>query len=98
MNGLNFDKMLRSLSKAAAGDVVLLHACCHNPTGVDVSPEQWKQLADITEKQGFLPLFDFAYQGFGNGLDEDAFGIRYFSKKIKNFFVANSFFKEFWTI
>lgn len=95
INGLNFDKMLESLSKVAAGDVVLLHACCHNPTGVDVTPEQWKQLADVTEKKGFLPLFDFAYQGFGNGLDEDAFGIRYFAGKIKNFFVANSFSKNF---
>ena len=95
INGLNFDKMLESLSTVEAGDVVLLHACCHNPTGVDVTPEQWKQLADITVKQGFLPLFDFAYQGFGNGLDEDAFGIRYFAEKVKNFFVANSFSKNF---
>ena len=95
INGLNFEKMLASLSKAAPGDVVLLHACCHNPTGVDVSPSQWEQLADIVEKQKLLPLFDFAYQGFGNGLDEDAFGIRTFAKRIKNFFVANSFSKNF---
>ena len=95
LNGLNFEKMLNSLNNAAKGDVVLFHACCHNPTGVDVSQDQWKVLAEMVEKKGLLPLFDFAYQGFGNGLDEDAFGIRYFAKRIKNFIVANSFSKNF---
>ena len=94
-NGLNFDKMLKSLSTASPGDIIVLHACCHNPTGVDLSNTQWLQLVDIIEKQNLLPLFDFAYQGFGSGLDEDAFAIRTFAKKIKNFFVANSFSKNF---
>ncbi len=93
--GLNFDKMVESISQVPKGDVVLLHACCHNPTGVDVTPEQWNVLADMAAKQGFIPLFDFAYQGFGKGLDEDAYGIRTFAKKIKSFMVANSFSKNF---
>ena len=93
--GLNFDRMVESISQIPKGDIILLHACCHNPTGVDVSPEQWNVLADMSEKQGFIPIFDFAYQGFGKGLDEDAYGIRTFAKKIKSFFVANSFSKNF---
>ncbi len=95
IKGLNFDKMVESISQIPKGDVVLLHACCHNPTGVDISPEQWNVIADMAEKQEFIPLFDFAYQGFGKGLDEDAYAIRTFAKKIKSFFVANSFSKNF---
>ena len=95
INGLNFEKMIGSLSEAKAGDVVLLHTCCHNPTGVDLKPEQWSKLADIVKQQKLLPLFDFAYQGFGDGLGEDAFAIRHFAEKIETFFVANSFSKNF---
>jgi aspartate/tyrosine/aromatic aminotransferase len=93
--GLNFDGMIEDLSKIPAGDVVLIHACCHNPTGVDIASEQWAKVAEISKQQGFLVLFDFAYQGFGHGIDEDAVGIRLFASKIRNFMVANSFSKNF---
>ncbi|MCA9269142.1 MAG: aminotransferase class I/II-fold pyridoxal phosphate-dependent enzyme, partial [Planctomycetales bacterium] len=72
---LDFDGMLADLSKVAAGDVVLLHGCCHNPTGVDPTPDQWRQIADRLAERGALPLVDFAYQGFGAGLTEDAAGL-----------------------
>lgn len=92
---LDFEAMLASLSQVPAGDVVLFHACCHNPTGIDPTPEQWQQLAKLCSKQGFLPLFDFAYQGFGSGLDEDAKGIRTFTQYVPELLVANSFSKNF---
>lgn len=95
IKGLNWDKMIESLSQVPKDDIVLFHACCHNPTGADISCEQWDILADMAKKQGFIPLFDFAYQGFGKGLNEDAYAIRTFAKKIKSFFVANSFSKNF---
>ncbi|HJO95208.1 MAG TPA: amino acid aminotransferase [Victivallales bacterium] len=93
--GLNFEGMIQDLSTIPAKDVVLIHACCHNPTGVDIAPDQWGKVAEVAKQQGFLVLFDFAYQGFGNGIDEDAVGIRLFADKIKNFMVANSFSKNF---
>ena len=94
-NALDFDGMYNQLSKLGSNDIVLLHACCHNPTGIDVSPEQWKKLAGLASKKGFMPFFDFAYQGFGNGIEEDAKAIRIFSEKIDSFLVANSFSKNF---
>ena len=94
-NALDFDRMYNQLSKLGSNDIVLLHACCHNPTGIDVSPEQWKKLAGLASKKGFMPFFDFAYQGFGNGIEEDAKAIRIFSEKIDSFLVANSFSKNF---
>ncbi len=67
-----------SLSEAQAGDVVLFHGCCHNPTGIDPTLEQWQVLAELSVEKGWLPLFDFAYQGFARGL-EDAEGLRAFA-------------------
>lgn len=93
--GLDFDGMKRGLAAVPAGDVVLLHACCHNPTGIDPTPEQWGELAAIAQRQGFLPLFDFAYQGFGDGLQEDAAGLRAFTAKVKELLIASSFSKNF---
>ncbi|MBJ7554822.1 amino acid aminotransferase [Marinomonas spartinae] len=92
---LDFESMLASLSQVPAGDVVLFHACCHNPTGIDPTPEQWYQLAKLCSKQGFLPLFDFAYQGFGAGLEEDAQGLRTFLNYVPEMLIANSFSKNF---
>ncbi|MCF7790620.1 MAG: aspartate/tyrosine/aromatic aminotransferase [Victivallales bacterium] len=94
-NGLDFDGMYKTLSEIPGNDLVLFHACCHNPTGVDISPEQWKKLASLSLKKSFIPFFDFAYQGFGNGLKEDAVGIRTFAEKVKSFLVSNSFSKNF---
>ena len=92
---LDFEGMLKSLGNVPSTDVVLLHACCHNPTGCDPDIEQWGQLAELAADRGFLPLFDFAYQGFGQGLDEDAAGLRRFAESVDEFLVASSFSKNF---
>lgn len=92
---LDFEAMLASLSQIPEGDVVLFHGCCHNPTGIDPTPEQWYQLAKLCSKQGFLPLFDFAYQGFGQGLQEDAQGLRTFLEHVPEMLIASSFSKNF---
>jgi len=92
---LDFDGMLADLANVPAGDAVMLHGCCHNPTGVDPSAEQWQQLADVAAERGFAVLFDFAYQGFAKGMDEDAAGLRAFAKKVPELLVASSFSKNF---
>jgi aspartate/tyrosine/aromatic aminotransferase len=92
---LAFESMRAALSEVAPGDVVLLHTCCHNPTGIDPTPAQWAELADIAAKQRFVTLFDFAYQGFGDGVEEDALPIRAFADKGLEFFVCSSFSKNF---
>ena len=92
---LDFDALLNSLSAAQAGDVVLFHGCCHNPTGIDPTTEQWKTLAELSLKKGWLPLFDFAYQGFGNGLEEDAQGLRIFAASHQELIVCSSYSKNF---
>ncbi|HHF6149293.1 TPA: amino acid aminotransferase [Haemophilus influenzae] len=92
---LDWDHLLEDLSQASEGDVVLLHGCCHNPTGIDPTPEQWQELAALSAKNGWLPLFDFAYQGLANGLDEDAYGLRAFAANHKELLVASSFSKNF---
>ncbi|MGC6247079.1 amino acid aminotransferase [Bisgaard Taxon 45] len=92
---LDWDNLIADLSNASEGDVVLLHGCCHNPTGIDPTPAQWQQLAKMSEEKGWLPLFDFAYQGFANGLEEDAFGLRTFAKNHKELLVASSYSKNF---
>lgn len=92
---LDFEGMKKTLSSVPSTDVVLLHACCHNPTGIDLTKDQWDEIAKIAIERGFIVFFDFAYQGFGNGLDEDAYAVRLFAGKIKNFFVSNSFSKNF---
>ncbi|OSN09469.1 aromatic amino acid aminotransferase [Lonsdalea britannica] len=92
---LDFDGMVVSLSAAQTGDIVLFHGCCHNPTGIDPTPEQWDQLASLSQQKGWLPLFDFAYQGFANGLDEDAQGLRTFAAKHQELLVASSYSKNF---
>jgi aspartate/tyrosine/aromatic aminotransferase len=93
--GLDFDGMLADLEQVPAGDAVLYHGCCHNPTGIDPTLEQWHQLADQAKRKGFVVLFDFAYQGFGQGMDEDAAGLRVFVERVPELLVANSFSKNF---
>ncbi|GAA3530817.1 amino acid aminotransferase [Zobellella aerophila] len=92
---LDFDAMLADLSQAKAGDVVLLHGCCHNPTGIDPTAEQWAQLARLSAEKGWLPLFDFAYQGFARGVEEDAQGLRVFAEHNSELLIASSFSKNF---
>lgn len=94
-HGLAFDAMAEALDQAPAGDVVLLHGCCHNPTGVDPTTEQWQKLSDIAAKAGWLPFFDFAYQGLGDGLDKDAEAVRTFADAGLDMLVASSFSKNF---
>lgn len=92
---LDWDNLIADLSQAQAGDVVLLHGCCHNPTGIDPTPEQWQTLAKMSAEKGWLPLFDFAYQGFGNGLEEDAFGLRAFVENHRELLISSSYSKNF---
>lgn len=91
----DFDAMLTSLSDAKAGDVVLLHGCCHNPTGIDPTAAEWEQLAKLCADKGLLPLFDFAYQGFAKGVEDDAAGLRIFAQYCDEILVASSFSKNF---
>lgn len=74
-NSLSFEPMLEALDQVPAGDAVLLHGCCHNPTGIDPTHEQWSRIADCLAQRGALPLVDFAYQGFADGVDQDAAGL-----------------------
>ena len=90
MKGLDFDAMLADLEAAQAGDVVLLHGCCHNPSGVDLTLEQWGVLADLMSERQLLPMIDFAYQGMGSGLDQDAAGIRAVLARVPEMIVAVS--------
>ena len=92
---LDWDNLIADLSQAGEGDVVLLHGCCHNPTGIDPTPQQWDKLAEMSAQKGWLPLFDFAYQGFAHGLEEDAYCLRAFAINHKELLVASSFSKNF---
>ena len=94
-NGLDFSSMIENLATVPAGDVVLLHGCCHNPTGVDPTADQWEEIADIAHRAGWLPLVDFAYQGFGDGIEEDAAGLRALCRPGQELLVASSFSKNF---
>jgi aromatic-amino-acid transaminase len=93
--GLRFDAMLETISTLPKRSVVLLHACCHNPTGVDLDNAQWAQLITVMQEREQLPFVDMAYQGFGAGLDEDAFAIRELAGRGVPALVANSFSKNF---
>ena len=92
---LDIETMLNALRSVPAGDVVVLHGCCHNPTGIDPTAEQWERIADTVVAAGALPLLDFAYQGFADGLDEDAVGLRALLARETTMFVASSFSKNF---
>jgi len=93
--GLDFDAMTAGLANIAPGDVVLLHACCHNPTGVDPNIAQWKAIAELIKTRGAFPLVDFAYQGFGDGLEEDAAGLRALLDICPEVMICSSFSKNF---
>ncbi len=94
-NGLDFKGMIDALSRVEAGDVVLLHGCCHNPSGVDPTPEQWAQIGDMLARRQAVPLADFAYQGFAVGVREDAGGIRSLCERVPEMIVCSSFSKNF---
>ncbi len=95
VNGeLRFTEMTDTLQSLPAGSVVLLHPCCHNPTGTDLNPEQWREVITIMQRHRLLPLFDIAYQGFGDGLDEDCYALRLAQESDLQFIIANSFSKN----
>lgn len=94
-HGLDFDGMKAALQMVAAGDVVLLHGCCHNPTGIDPTLDQWTELAQLLRERMAIPFFDFAYQGLGDGLEPDAQGLRAFATEGCELLVASSFSKNF---
>jgi len=92
---VDFAGMKESLQQIPAGDIVLLHACCHNPSGVDLSSAQWQEVAAIGKEKGWTPFLDFAYQGFGDGIEEDRAGVEAFAATGCDFFVASSYSKNF---
>lgn len=94
-NRLDFAGMLAALKEIPPGDVVLLHGCCHNPTGVDPTVNQWEEIASVLSDRGVLPLLDFAYQGFADGIEEDAAGLRAFLHEGTELLVCSSFSKNF---
>jgi len=94
-NELRFDAMLDALDKAPSGDVVLLHGCCHNPTGMDLSTGQWDEIIEVIVGRGLVPFIDMAYQGFADSLDEDAYGVRAMFDRAPEMIVANSCSKNF---
>ncbi|MEO5734231.1 MAG: amino acid aminotransferase [Rubrivivax sp.] len=92
--GLAFDEMLDALRTLPARSIVLVHACCHNPTGIDLTAEQWRALIPVLKERELLPYLDLAYQGYGDGIDADAFAVRELANAGMRFFVANSFSKS----
>src|SRR5712691_7683100 len=94
-HGIKFEEMMSFLGTAPKGSIVLFHACCHNPTGVDIRDEQWGEVIKLASARRLVPFLDFAYQGFGEGIDEDAEVIRRFAEAMPLLLVANSFSKSF---
>lgn len=92
---LDFLGMCAAIRKMPSGSIIVLHGCCHNPTGVDPTPEQWRELSTLIRAQRVFPFFDLAYQGFGQGLDEDAWPVRHFAEEGHDLFVAYSCSKNF---
>jgi aromatic-amino-acid transaminase len=92
--GLRFEAMLATMGDVPAGSIVLLHACCHNPTGVDLTPAQWDRLIPVLRERRLIPFLDLAYQGFGDGIDADAYAVRAMADSGAPFLVANSFSKS----
>jgi aspartate/tyrosine/aromatic aminotransferase len=92
---IRFEDMIEALGNADPGDVALLHGCCHNPTGADLSEDQWREVVRVVADRGLIPLIDIAYQGFGRGLDEDAFGVRLMLSSCDEVIIAQSCDKNF---
>ncbi|WDR34643.1 aspartate/tyrosine/aromatic aminotransferase [Pseudomonas serboccidentalis] len=94
-NRLDVDAMLAVLNDVPKGDVVLLHACCHNPTGFDLNHDDWQRVLDVVRRRDLLPLIDFAYQGFGDGLEQDAWSTRLFAAEVPELLITSSCSKNF---
>ena len=93
--GVDFDGMRAFLVQLPAGSIIVLHACCHNPTGADLSDAQWAEVVQVCRERGLVPFLDMAYQGFADGIDADAVAVRLFSASGLQFFVSSSFSKSF---
>jgi aspartate aminotransferase/aromatic-amino-acid transaminase len=93
--GLDLDNLLADLGKIPAGDIVVLHTCCHNPSGVDLDEAGWDAVVRLAEQQGWIPFLDFAYQGFGEGIVEDRYAVEQFASAGMDYLVASSFSKNF---
>jgi len=93
--GLDFERMIADLAHVPAGDIVVLHACCHNPSGVDLDQAGWDEVVRLAQQQGWIPFLDFAYQGFGEGVVEDRYAVEQFGAAGIDFLVASSFSKNF---
>ena len=94
-HGVDFEAMQRALDALPAGSIVVLHACCHNPTGADLTQEQWRKVLAVVQARGLVPFLDLAYQGFADGLDADAFAARLFADEVAPVFLSSSFSKSF---
>ncbi len=94
-HGVDFPGMLRALEAMSAGSIVVLHVCCHNPTGVDLSREQWQRVLEVVRGRGLVPFLDLAYQGFGDGLEADGYAARLFAEAMSPVFLSSSFSKSF---
>jgi aspartate/tyrosine/aromatic aminotransferase len=94
-NNIALDRMLAAIRQIPQGDVIVLHGCCHNPTGIDPAPEQWTQIGDALAERSLLPLVDLAYQGFANGIRQDAAGVLALCKSLQEVLIASSFSKNF---
>lgn len=94
-HSIRFDDMMAVLANAGPNDLVMLHGCCHNPCGADLTPEQWRDVATLADKNGFIPFIDLAYHGLGDGLDEDAYGLRLLAETVPEMIVVNSCSKNF---
>jgi aspartate aminotransferase len=94
-HSIRFDEMMSTLHQAKEGDLVLLHGCCHNPCGADLSKEQWRQVRDLALKNGFTPFIDIAYQGLGDGVEEDCYGVRLLAESVPELIIVSSCSKNF---
>ena len=92
---VNFSRMMSDLQKISSGDVLLLHGCCHNPTGANLSLENWTELTQFCEKKNILPLIDLAYQGFGDGINDDVKGVQYMASNLPEVCIGISCSKNF---
>lgn len=94
-NIVAFENMIASIKKIPAGDIIVLHGCCHNPTGCDLSDDQWEEISSVIKNNDIITICDFAYQGLGDGIDEDASGVRILSEKLDDVFICSSYSKNF---
>ena len=97
-NQIDFEAMTQDVEAMEPGDVIVLHGCCHNPCGADPSSEQWQTIAGLIRDRQLLPLIDFAYQGFADGIEEDAGGLRTVCDTVDELLICNSFSKNFGSV